>query len=933
MKKALLCLVLVVSMILPLAAVSSAYSVTGKELYLTVSDNPSIDFDISAYKSNGSYYIFLPNTADSENAVIRYNMSVSSVSGADWNRSAKTITAHGEGRFSVNGTTVYVMQSSLPSFSISLDSGASMDTIHNDKEAKINVHADINGAGEYDASDLAGKLKTRGNSTWLFIKKPYQISFNSKTDLFGMGKAKKWVLLANYVDGTMVKNQLIFDLGREIGMPYIVESVFVDLYVDGQYYGVYQLCEKVEIGSSRVDITSDEGIIIEMDGANRDLSGEIYFKTETTGKPIVYKEYNTDFEETEDPETVAKVKEIRTFTENYINTLEKELYSADPSWEVISSMIDVDSFINYYFITEFSNEYDATYASTFFYMDGKDDVLHCGPLWDYDRIFGCNPGDERGTDSDFLKNIIDASEVTRVEWFKQLFRHPEFVKRANEIYEETIKPAFETEKVLAMVDKYQEMLLPSLRMNHVKFVVFYNINHTVDEFFSGTTDEYLAYTTDHMKTWITERNAYLETAYGKDHPALLYRAHYNGAPAEEYSGGSMTYDLGSIGSFSARLENSVFDGGIEYSAYSGTTKYEYAADGAPLIAPEGKTAITGLMVRLTGNVANYFDVQYRVYRNGSWSDWKLNGDNAGAKRGTTYITRVQVRLLEKKDLAYSTLSLDTAGTIALDALSLIPGNKYTLPADISNEEYIFGGWYDNAALEGEAITEIVAPEVDSTLYAKLTRRYEKGDTNCDGKVNTQDLFRIKLIALFIVEPDESERNSADVNGDGLINSADIFLLTYRILHGQTADTDPVIPDRTEPEAVDFTIYDGNGNEVHLFDFAGKPVILNFWASWCVPCKKEMPDFNEKYLEYGDEIQFLMIDFAKDDKIEDAKKYVADMGFKFPIYFDVYGDASSAYKVDAFPTTVFIDADGYIMDRYLGTISEETLQSGIDKILK
>ena len=141
------------------------------------------------------------------------------------------------------------------------------------------------------------------------------------------------------------------------------------------------------------------------------------------------------------------------------------------------------------------------------------------------------------------------------------------------------------------------------------------------------------------------------------------------------------------------------------------------------------------------------------------------------------------------------------------------------------------------------------------------------------------------------------------------------------------------PERTEPMAADFTIYDGNGNEVHLSDFAGKPVILNFWASWCVPCKKEMPDFNEKYLEYGDEIQFLMIDFAKDDKIEDAKEYVSEMGFKFPVYFDVYGDATSTYKIDAFPTTIFIDADGYIMDRYRGTISEETLQSGIDKILK
>ena len=146
------------------------------------------------------------------------------------------------------------------------------------------------------------------------------------------------------------------------------------------------------------------------------------------------------------------------------------------------------------------------------------------------------------------------------------------------------------------------------------------------------------------------------------------------------------------------------------------------------------------------------------------------------------------------------------------------------------------------------------------------------------------------------------------------------------------ETKPVAPDRNEFASADFTIYDGDGNKVHLSDFAGKPIILNFWASWCVPCKKEMPDFNEKYLEYGDEIQFLMVDFARDDKIEDAKKYVSDMGFDFPVYYDIDGDAFLAYEITAFPTTIAFDADGNVVDRYRGTMSEETLQSVIDKLL-
>jgi len=200
-----------------------------------------------------------------------------------------------------------------------------------------------------------------------------------------------------------------------------------------------------------------------------------------------------------------------------------------------------------------------------------------------------------------------------------------------------------------------------------------------------------------------------------------------------------------------------------------------------------------------------------------------------------------------------------------------------------------------------------------------------GDINADGKINPFDSYSLKRFLSGSIEIEDIIK-VGDINGDGIVNPIDNNLL-LRMLTGSYT------PERNEPVAADFTVYDGDGKEVHLSDFAGKPVVLNFWASWCVPCKKEMPDFNEKYLEYGDDIQFLMIDFTIDDKIEDAKGFVSEMGYEFPVYFDTYGNASSVYEVFALPTTVFIDADGYIIERYRGTISEETLQSGIDKILE
>ena len=146
-----------------------------------------------------------------------------------------------------------------------------------------------------------------------------------------------------------------------------------------------------------------------------------------------------------------------------------------------------------------------------------------------------------------------------------------------------------------------------------------------------------------------------------------------------------------------------------------------------------------------------------------------------------------------------------------------------------------------------------------------------------------------------------------------------------------AQTEPPKPERHEPKAYDFTVYDGNGNAVQLSDYIGKPIVLNFWASWCAPCKIEMPDFNDKYLELSGEVQFLMVNVTGYDTVEDAKKVVADGNYSFPVFFDIDSEAVNAYNITGFPTTYFIDAEGYLIAYARGAISAETLQEGIDMI--
>lgn len=150
------------------------------------------------------------------------------------------------------------------------------------------------------------------------------------------------------------------------------------------------------------------------------------------------------------------------------------------------------------------------------------------------------------------------------------------------------------------------------------------------------------------------------------------------------------------------------------------------------------------------------------------------------------------------------------------------------------------------------------------------------------------------------------------------------------------------PDTNEPEteesvvefhAPDVTLYDAEGNEVSLSSFAGKPIVLNIWGSWCPPCVAEMPDFNEMYKKYPD-VQFVMLNatITEQGGMATAKKHVEDNGYEFPVFYDLYGEAIYSYGVSAFPTTVLITRSGYVVYNESGMLSAAQLEGVIKQLI-
>ena len=162
--------------------------------------------------------------------------------------------------------------------------------------------------------------------------------------------------------------------------------------------------------------------------------------------------------------------------------------------------------------------------------------------------------------------------------------------------------------------------------------------------------------------------------------------------------------------------------------------------------------------------------------------------------------------------------------------------------------------------------------------------------------------------------------------------------SYRMLAQRGTPAAPETPETGQgtsehTAAPDFLVYDARGEEVRLSDFARTPVVINFWATWCPPCRGELPEFQKAYETYGDRIRFLMVDLTGGSETQEgAEAFLAENGYTFPVYYDLDASAAGAYGIYSIPVTVTVDAQGKMADSRVGALTGEQLTGMLDTLL-
>lgn len=332
-------------------------------------------------------------------------------------------------------------------------------------------------------------MKGRGNSTWLASKKPYAIKFSKKKSLLDLPEDKSWVLLANYYDATLLRNDLAFYMGNEMStLDWTPHYQHVDLMLNGEYKGIYQLGEKVKISKKRVNV-GDDGILMEIDARAKEEDDARYFTISHIEQPVNIKDPDVEYND-----------DIYNYAKSFVEAADEALFSedftnADTGWQ---KYLDMESFVDWYLINEIGKNNDAIFWSSCYMNLKNNGKLKMGPLWDFDLAFGnyvLNPSKSTNEPEGFY--------IKNVKWYTRLFQDPVFVNRVKERFNDYYS---QKENVLNHIDAKSSVLINKVIEENRLWGRITSSQASESEVIDAYQEK-----VNELKTWFTTRLEWLNT--------------------------------------------------------------------------------------------------------------------------------------------------------------------------------------------------------------------------------------------------------------------------------------------------------------------------------------------------------------------------------------------------------------------------------------
>ncbi len=386
--------------------------------------------EISIYESeDGNSYVFLPSYANMEDVRVALSSSHQiSLGGINLSNgmTCELFMLETGYPLEINGqqeTVLWFYQSANVATMYIETSSGGMDTIYADKaheeNASIALHTPT---GDIEYIDRNCLLKGRGNSTWKEEKKPFLLKLSSEAGLLGMGEDTDWILLANSLDESNLHNKLVLDMADKAIDEWTPRCEYVDVYLNGQYNGLYLLAEKVESGPNRLNIDTGTGDFL--------CTVDFSIRAETLAHPF-YTENGRMIAICE-PNHLSSISTEQIM--QLVNQQEQILLSQGDLTQ--SQLVNLDSWIRKYLVDEIAANTDADLSSSYFYY--SDGVFYGGPVWDYDMAFG-NTIQNHYPQAFIAKNYLKYSGFNSV-YYNALFGNASFVKRMSEVFENEFLP-------------------------------------------------------------------------------------------------------------------------------------------------------------------------------------------------------------------------------------------------------------------------------------------------------------------------------------------------------------------------------------------------------------------------------------------------------------------------------------------------------------